>query len=99
MNIKDLEGCMDSCEVGCILICEHAYHFDADIALITLYAELRRIVRLFRQPWIHRIKKDRSVYELDVNEGGDGVNVSDSEGFFIDESMDRSDIDTPVKTL
>src|SRR6266540_1536882 len=23
----DLEGCIDSYEVGCILICEHAYHF------------------------------------------------------------------------
>src|SRR6185437_1868291 len=23
----DLEGCIDSCEVGCILICGHAYHF------------------------------------------------------------------------
>jgi len=23
-----LEGCVDSCEVGCILICGHAYHFE-----------------------------------------------------------------------
>jgi hypothetical protein len=38
---------------------------------------------------------ENTKYELDVNEGGDGVNVSDSEGFFIDENMDRSDIDTP----
>ena len=24
----DLEGCVDSCEVGYILICEHAYYFE-----------------------------------------------------------------------
>src|SRR6266498_4723889 len=24
----DLEDCVDLCEVGCILICEHAYHFE-----------------------------------------------------------------------
>ena len=24
----DLEGCVNSCEVGCILICRHAYHFE-----------------------------------------------------------------------
>ena len=24
----NFEGCIDSCEIGCILICEYAYHFE-----------------------------------------------------------------------
>ena len=96
----DLEGCTDSCEVGCVLICGHAYHFECFLS------KLESCCRYCTDYLISGIEKNCEAFQKTLNSLGgrvntdeivvtktsDDINIS-GEDIFLDENIDRSNID------
>ena len=99
----DLEGCIDSCKVGCVLICGHAYHFEC--FLFKLESRCRYCIEYLISGIETNCKafhkslnfsgtqaKDERIDKMDINETSDDTNTSD-EGFLLDGNIDLNNVD------
>lgn len=102
----DLEDCTDSCEVGCILSCGHAYHFDCFLFKLEsrcrycidyLASGIEKNCKAYQTTLssLDKKAKDKSVEELNATKTKDSVN--DDTNISIDENIDRINIDLLVE--
>ena len=103
-----MEGCENSCEVGCILICDHGYHFEcflfkldskcqycADYLISTIENNCKAFQKTLDS--FGRIVTDENINELDIIEPNDNTNIG-IEDFSLDNNID-SLFERAVNTL
>ena len=94
----DFESCIDSCKVGCILICGHAYHFECFLFKLQsqcqyctdyLVSGIESNCKAFQKTLnsFGGIVTDENTKELDDVETEDNTNISD-EDFSLDNNID-----------
>ncbi|RIB02247.1 hypothetical protein C2G38_2050208 [Gigaspora rosea] len=103
----DLEDCTDSREVGCILICGHAYHFDCFFVLGSqcqycleyLTIGIEKNCKAFQTTLNSSDKKakdksDKSKDGLDIIQASNDTN---NDNFSLDKNVDCSNIDALIE--